>query len=150
MGINSSNYKEPGYNILESIKSKYIFQKIINNLPTKKYLYVVKYNNKLQKKLNININNYKEFSAKIEIEIIPEKNIDGKFINIKEEDKIFYHIYFDDYREEIKRNDLNKEDRIKKIKILIDFQVKSLHELFQLCKCVKSISFKKFFRNDIT
>ena len=55
--------------------------------------------------MNININDYKEYSEKyspIEIEIKLMENEYGKFINIKEEDKKYYHIYFNNNEEEIK------------------------------------------------
>ena len=32
---------------------------------------------------------------------------------------------------------------------IIDYQVISFRELFDNCKCIKSIVFKKFFRNNI-
>ena len=34
-----------------------------------------------------------------------------------------------------------------KIKIIIDYQVKSFKELFSWCECIDSIYFKKFYRN---
>ena len=68
--------------------------------------------------MNININNYKDFSEKfssIELEIIPIQNEYGPFINIKEEDKKYFHIYFNDNKEEIKKTELNKEDNYQKL-----------------------------------
>ena len=35
------------------------------------------------------------------------------------------------------------------IKIIIDYHVKSLAELFLDCDCIESIYFKKFYRNNI-
>ena len=35
-----------------------------------------------------------------------------------------------------------------KIKIIIDYQVKSFKELFSRCECIESINFKKFYRNN--
>ena len=37
-----------------------------------------------------------------------------------------------------------------KIKIIIDYQVKSFKGLFFNSKCIESITFKKFYRNNIT
>ena len=48
-------------NIFENIKSKYILKQIFNNLSKKVSLQLIKYNKHLQKRLNYNINNYKEF-----------------------------------------------------------------------------------------
>ena len=53
-------------------------------------LEIIKYNINIQKRLNININNYKHFSelySSIKLEIIPIQNGYGSFINIKEKDK---------------------------------------------------------------
>ena len=81
-------------NNLENIKSKYILKQIFNNLSKKVSLQLIKYNKHLQKRLNYNINNYKEFNdlySSIEIEIIPAENVYGKFNNIikKENKNIF-------------------------------------------------------------
>ena len=38
---------------------------------------------------------------------------------------------------------------IKKIIIIIDYQVESLECIFSDCCCIKSINFKKFYRNNI-
>ena len=139
-------------NEFENVRSKYILQKILEILPKKRTLAIVKYNKKLQEKLNLNINDYKEYSesfSSIEIEIIPANNSYGKFININYySDK--YHIYFNNNRkEEIKRNQLNWNENVSKINIIIDYAVKSLDELFYNCYNVKSINFKRFYRNNI-
>ena len=65
------------------------------------------------------------------------------------ENEIYYHIYFNDNKEEIKRNYFNKNDNVSKIKIIIDYQVKSFEELFYYCECIEYINFKKFYRNNI-
>ena len=89
---------------LEKFKNDYFLRKVFYNLENKKILYIVKYNKKIKKRINININDYKEYSELIEIEMKPAKNKSGYFINIKEEDKLYYHIYFNNNKEEIKRN----------------------------------------------
>ena len=89
--------------IIEGIKSRYILSKIYNIIPKKKKLAIVKYNKRIQNRLNLSIKDYKEY-CEIEIEIIPIKDKYGKFINIKENDELYYHIYFNDNREEIKKN----------------------------------------------
>ena len=80
--------------IFENIKSKYILQMIFNNLEKKKFLYFVKYNKNIKKRINININDYKKYFELIEIEIKPINGKYGKFIEIKKEDEKYYHIYF--------------------------------------------------------
>ena len=78
--------------IIDNINSKYILSKIYNNMTKKKKLQIVKYNKKVQNRLNLGIKDYKEYSE-IEIEIIPTKDIYGKFINIDNKDKLYYHIF---------------------------------------------------------
>ena len=53
----------------------------------KKILYIVKYNKRIKKIINININDYKEYSEaftpiEIKIKLVSKKY--GQFINIKE------------------------------------------------------------------
>ena len=136
--------------IIENIKSRYILSKIYNNIPKKKKLAIVKYNKRIQNRLNLSIKDYKEYSE-IEIEIIPIKDKYGKFINIKKNYKLYYHIYFNDNKEEIKNKyEIKDEDEVTKIQIIIDYQVKSFKDLFKRCECIESINFKKFYRNNIT
>ena len=130
-------------NKLKSIKSKNILLKIINKIQNKTLLKIINYNNFLQKRFNLNINNYKEYSEKyssIIIEIIPSKNKYGKFIKIrKEEDKKYFHIYFNDTKDEINKIEINKEDNASKIIIVMDYQIKSFFQLFYYCECIESI-----------
>ena len=136
--------------IIDNIKSRYILSKIYDNMTKKKKLQIVKYNKKIQNRINLSVNDYKEY-CEIEIEIIPIKDKYGRFINIDENDKLYYHIYFNDNKEEIKNKyEIDEEDKITKIKIIIDYQVKSFKQLFYWCKCIESINFKKFYRNNIT
>ena len=98
------------------------------------------------------IDNYKEYLEKyssIEIELMPAKNRYGKFINIQDEDKLYYHIYFNNNKEEIKRTYINEDDNVEKINIIIDYQVTSFEDLFSRITCIESINFKKFYRNNI-
>ena len=114
--------KESKY--LQKLKSDFFLRKIINNIKQNKSLEIMKYNKKLQKRLNININNYKEYSqlySSIEIELKPVDNIYGKFINISDEEKEYYHIYFDNSIKEIKRNYLENNEKVKTVKIIINY-----------------------------
>ena len=128
-------------------------RKLYDIMPKKKKLEIVKYNKKEQNRLNLCVKDYKEYSetfTPIEIEIIPTKDKYGRFININENDKLYYHIYFNDNKEEIKNKyEIEEEDKVTKIKIIIDYQVKSFKKLFFFCKCIESINFKKFYRNNI-
>ena len=136
----------------ENIKSKFILKKIFNNLNKKNLLKITKYNKNIQKRIDININEYKEYSEKfssIEIEIKPLNSKFGKFININGQDKNYFHIYFNNNMKEIERNYINKDEEIKIIKVIIGYQIESLKGLFQSCDCIESINFKIFNRNNI-
>ena len=67
---------------LTKIRSKYIIIKIFDNLEGNKLLNIINYNKKYQKLMNKKLIDYKREYSKIEIEIIPEENKYGKFINI--------------------------------------------------------------------
>ena len=138
-------------NRYEIIKADYFLEKVFNNLKKGKALNIIKYNENIKKRINININDYKEYSEKyssIEIEIKPINNKYGKFINIKKEEEIYYHIYFNN-KEEMKRNFIYNYEKIKIIKIVIDYHVESFENIFYNCDCIESIKFKKFYRKNI-
>ena len=135
-------------NIFRGLKSVYFFKNLLNLLSRKKLLELVKCNKSWQKIMDINLNDYKiyhEIYTSIELEMIPNKQgIHGEFINIKDEDKKYYHIYFNDNKkEEIKRYELNENNNVSKIDIIIDHQVKSFSGLFKYSTC-SSIKFKNF------
>ena len=88
--------------IFKNLKSDFFLQKLFYNLSKKKTLDIIKYNNKIKERLNICIKDYKEYSELIEIEIKPVNYIYGKFINFSKENGKYYHIYFNDNKEEIK------------------------------------------------
>ena len=147
------NFKQ-SKNKFENIKTDYFIQKLFTYLPRNKTLKIIQYNKKIQRKINIkNIVDYKEYSqtySSIEIEIIPIKHKYGIFINIftKVNEK-YFHIYFNDNKEEIKRNYINVYDNVSKINITIGYQIKSFYALFCGIECIESINFKKFYRNNI-
>ena len=134
------------------------FKEVTEFITKRKYLKIFINNKKLQKKLNISIDTYIEYyNNQIEIEIITDMNKlseddnKNKFINIKEEsDKSFYHIHFNESNEEIKRHYINKNEKISRIKVIIDMEVKSLANLFKDCYNIKEIKFIKFNRTDFT
>jgi surface protein len=147
LSINSNNK-------LKELKSDFFLRILFKIIPKKKALGAIKYNKYLQKRINININNYKVYSeeySSVEIEIIPKENeYKSPFINFTE-DRKYFHIYFnDDKTEELRRANLIANDKVSKINIIIDHQVKSFYKLFNSCKGIISINFKYFFRNNIT
>ena len=92
--------------VLSYIKNKYILRQVFNNLQQKKLLEIIRYNKELQNKLNKSIYDYKLNHFKIEIELTLIENKEGKFINMhtKKNKNYFYHIFFNNNNEEIKRN----------------------------------------------
>ena len=155
---------------LESVKSDYFLLKICDYLKRNKSLKIFKYSKKNQKRLNLNISSYKEYSeifSSIEIELKTIKNESNvlwkllsknenkepnaiKFINIKEEEKKYFHIYLNENKEETIKNVFNEGDKISRIKVIIDYQVESFENLFKDCECIEAIKFTKFYRNNIT
>ena len=127
----TSKVEEQG---LRNVNSHYIIQIIFGYMSERKYLETIRYNKSIQKRINININHYKAYSetkTSIELDIIPMKGKYGKFININEEDKKYFHIYFNDNKKkEIENTSLYKGDNVSKISIIIDYQIKSFSELF--------------------
>ena len=141
-------------NLLRKVKSDYFIQKFFEYMSERKSLETIRYNKSIQKRMHININHYKayfETKIPIELDIIPKKFGCGDFININEEDKKYFHIYFNDNKnKEIENTSLNMDDNVSKISIIIDYQITSFSGLFNYCECIESIKFKKFYRNNIT
>ena len=135
--------------LFDSIRNINVLKKVLNNLDEKKSLDIIKYNEKIKHRLNVNINDYLELLP-IEIEIKPFQNGAGKFININEKDKAYFHIYFNNDKEEKKTTYFEVSDKVEKIRIIIDHQIKSFNGLFRSCRVNESIKFIKFYRNDIT
>ena len=135
---------------LKYIKSKYILKQITDYLTKNKLLKIINYNKLIQNKLDIGIIDYKKYYKQIEIKLIPinEDNI-NYFINIKDEHKSYYHIYFNNDKNEKKQNYFHKNDNITKINIILDNEIASFEKLFYECKCIEKIRFIKYNRNDI-
>ena len=155
--MNSRNNKEQSKqknknDRFENLKSDHFLDRLFSYMKKNRSLEIMKINKELQKRLHLSINSYKEYSqlyTPIEIELTLENDKFGKFINIPKDEKEYFHIYFDNSSEEIKRNKLNKNEKVNTIKIIIDHQVKSFKYLFCFCDCISSINFKKFYRTNI-
>ena len=142
----------------KNIRSDYIFRIIVKeHLPQKKYFSLAFHNKLFQKKIEISLEDYKEIYKRIlyttEVELIPIKNIKDelKYYFIKRrENASYYHIFFNDDKKEINRNYITSKDKVGKIKIKIDMELKSLKNLFYECNVLKEIKFTKFNREDFT
>ena len=132
-----------------NIKSKIILKKIFIQLGKNKFFNIIRYNKNLQNKFNICLNNYKKEYYEIEIEINMEDNSYDKFINVDKEYIPYLHVYFDNNKEEIKRNYTNELDKFKNIKVILNQENNSLKNLFRHRTLIKKINFIKFNRKDI-
>ena len=94
--MNQINIKMP----FDNLKGNYFLQKMFDNMTKNRYLDIIKYNKNLQKRLNLNINDYKDYSqlySDIIIELIPYPFVykyGGKFINIWEDKKKIFSYFF--------------------------------------------------------
>ena len=139
---------------LDIIESVYFIQKLFANINKMKSMDIIRYNKNLQKIIYVGINDYKELSelnSKIQIDLICNEYESGNFINIiNKEDEPYFHIYLNDSKEEIRKNNYSEDDEVSKIKIIIDQPVKSFYQLFKYCDCIEAVYFTKFARNNIT
>ena len=79
-----SDKKIKSKDIFKRTRSDFFLQKLFGYLSLKKKLEIIKYNKNMKNRMNININDYKEYLEKyssIEIEIAPIQNKYVKFIN---------------------------------------------------------------------
>ena len=142
-----SNKNEDNGN-LDDVKSKFILKKIIAFILNKKIMKIIKYNKNMQHKLNLDINDYKKI-CQVEFEIKPFPNHYGKFINFIKGEELNYHIFFNNSEKEEKRNFLKEKEIVIKIRVLLDYKIKSFYNLFNGCKCIESISFNLFCIDNI-
>ena len=135
----------------KNIKSDYFLIKVFLNIRKKRILSIIKYNKLAQNRLNININDYENYChtySPIELELVTAEGKFGNFINVL--DFLGIHIFFNGSNEEIKRNYFTEKDKVKIIKIIIDYNIDNLCDYFKNCLCIESVAFKKFYRNNIS
>ena len=143
-------------NIFKNLKSKYILKQIMANLSKIKFLKIIKYNKRIKSRLGLSITDYKNYIetfTQIVMEIIPNRKLNktrsGRFFYFEQNEEKYYHIYINDNKKEINRDDVKKYDKVKKIVVKVDYQINSFKELFHNNICIKSINFTKFYRNNI-
>ena len=98
----TSSKEEQG---LRNLQSDYFIQKFFGYMTERKALKTIRYDKSIQKRIHISINHYKTYSESktpIELDIIPMNDKYARLININEEDKKYFHIYFNDNKK--KRN----------------------------------------------
>ena len=139
-----------GKNLLEKVRSKYILKIILNPLSRMKLINLSFYNKKLRKFNDIKVDEYKQESLKIIIEIFPLEKESGKFINIRKGNEPHFKIYFNNNnKKEINTQKITKKDYVYKIRVIIDPKTNAFYGLFNGCKIIKKIKFIRFNRTDI-
>ena len=140
-----SDYLKPyKNNLFKKIRSGVKLKQIFSCLEKKKTLKIIKYNNQIKRRLNLDYSDYKPFCT-IEIELFPIENKYGKFVNILNNDEEkYYHFYFNDSENEIKRNTINENDNVTKIKIILDYDIISLSKLFYNLNVLNQYILKSF------
>ena len=138
---------------LYNIKSVYSIKIIFEYIKKNKYYEIIKYNKKIQNRLNLTVNDYKEYSqlySSIEIQLKLVKNTysNQAFINVTDNNKKYFHIFFNDSNKEVNLSRLNHE-KIEKVKIIIEHRIISFGYLFLFCNRIEEIYFKKFYRTNI-
>ena len=98
--------------------------------------------------MNLTIENYKYYN-KIVADIIPHDEIrkNKRLIwnEFYEKNKNFIQIFFNNNeKEEIKRNYLNENEKVEKIKIIIDHQIKSFGNVFKQANGIKKLKLKSY------
>ena len=153
--MSENNKNESKKNIWNNIKSKYILRQLLENIHYNKLLKLIKYNKSFQEKLDKDINTYKTYYNQIQIEVIPKPNSNVQFygsntfsfINIPNGKAKYFHIYFNDQNEEVHTTQF--DNKVSKILIKIDQEIKSLKGLFENCAYIEKIRILNFRRNDI-
>ena len=139
--------------MLDSIKSNFVLKIILQNIGKNAYLRLLKNNKKLQSKLDLSINTYKEYYNQIEIEIIPnEKSEEEKNIFMNASKVLDYKVYFKSSFDEEKRDYFTNKENITKIRLLVITNGinQSLCSLFQDCQCLKEVKIIHCSRINIT
>ena len=86
---------------------------------------------KIQKKLDLSIKDYIKFSNEIVIELIPKIPLEERehtFINIPEQSKRYFHIYFNNNHIEQQIKNISNDDDINKILIVVDREIISFKD----------------------
>ena len=137
--------------LFNKVKCKYLLKQIFNTLKRTKCLNYIRYSKNIQNKLDINSADYLNEYSKIvlEIKLKPIEDQIFKFINTNKNYQPYCHFYFDDNPIDVKRNYIIKKEKIGKILIIIDDEIKSFERLFEQRKCIKEINFLQFNRKDI-
>ena len=100
------------------------------------------YNKRFQKIFDLSITDYISYYNRVIIELTPLTELkegENIFINYKEENKNYYHIYFNDSYIEVNKRTIKNDENVKKIKVVIDHNINNFSGLFSYCDCLKGI-----------
>ena len=98
--------------------------------------------------MNLTIENYKYYN-KIVADIIPHDEIRKNkrliWVDFYKKNKDFIQIFFNNNEEEeIKRNYLEEDEKVEKIKIIIDHQIESFKSVFKQANGIKKLKLKSY------
>jgi len=137
--------------MMEGIKNVYVLQRIFKYIPEGQYLKILNHNKKMQKRLKISLEDFKNNLNQMIIEMKSKNNasINNLKLNfIGEPNKL--HIYSVEENKDINKNGNISGEAIK-IRLVIDYDKKMnlLKGLFKSCTDIETLSFIKFNRRDI-
>ena len=123
--------------MLSKVKSPYNLESIFKYVNESFKLKLISHSKELQKKLNLSIKDYKNYSE-IDIELKLIDNIENgtDFVNPEFKYRNSLHIYFNDELKDQKRIFVKQNEKVSKIKIVIDYKVKTLEGLFKGRDCI--------------
>ena len=140
--------------MLDNIKSSYILKELFKYVNEYKKLKLLNYNKTIQQRINLSIEDYKNYlSIKIEVKLIDNYNVNCNNTFISKEFKNSYSsfIYVVLNDETIERKiDSIKNDKISKVKIILNYDLNSYKDLFKHCYFIKEIKFLKNNKNNVT
>lgn len=137
---------------LSKLRSYYVEEWLLDPLSIHFKLKFFKYNKYYQNRYSLKPSIYKNYKKNLNrtfIDIIPYKNREGIFINIRENEQNNFLIYFNNNTKPSKTNFITKEMNIMIIRIIIKDDQKNFSDLFNGCEVIKEINFKYLIREDI-
>ena len=133
--------------MISQIRNIYFLKSKIKELLSKeRSMKLFFYSKRFQKIFGLSKKDYISHYYKVIIELTPLTELkegEHHIINYKEKNKKYYHIYFNDSCIETNKRTIKNDDNIKKIKIIIDQNIKNFKDLFLYCNCLKGIKVLK-------
>ena len=129
-------------NLFNNIKSIYILKIIFKNVVKTKYYNIIRYNKKLQNRLDISLNDYKDLYFRSNfIKIIFNKNILITKNTFKFDLNSGHYHFYEEENRNVKKLDINSNicKGVSQINLFIDLEVNSFKRLFYGCEFITKI-----------